>query len=72
MTIDYIRKTYGVPAKRGGRVTYRDSNPNGDGDIEVKGTITGARDGHIRVRLDGDTFSRNYHPTWQIRYEAKP
>jgi len=66
--MQYIRKTYGVPAKRGGRVAYIDNNPNGDGDIKIMGTITGSRDAHLRIRLDGDRFSRNYHPTYNIEY----
>ena len=54
----YIRRFYGVPAKRGGRVLV-----NG-----WPGTITGSRDAYIRVRLDGSQVSRSYHPTWRVTY----
>lgn len=60
--LEWIRKTYSVPAKRGGRVEYRGG---GDG---VLGTITGARGGHLLVRLDGWRMSLRYHPTWEMRY----
>lgn len=53
----YVRETYAVPAKRGGRVRV-------DGRI---GTITSATH-HIRVRFDGEKFSRSCHPTWRVEY----
>jgi hypothetical protein len=60
MGLEYIRKTYKVPAKRGGRVTVHNGK---------KGTIRSAFSGWIRVQLDGEKFTRNYHPTWKIVYE---
>ena len=68
MNMAYIRKTYDVPARRGGRVAYIDSNPNGDGDIKIKGTITGSHCSYLRIRLDGESRSRLYHPNWNIEY----
>ncbi len=62
--MEYIRKTYGVPAKRGGRVEY-----SGDGEIEA-GTITGANGHYLRVRLDGEKQSGNFHPKWKMKYLA--
>lgn len=62
MSLAYVRKAYGVPAKRGGRVSY-----TGEGRAEL-GTITGARGGHLRVRLDGIKHSLPFHPTWKIEY----
>lgn len=62
MSLRYIRDTYGVPAKRGGRIEY-----TGNG-AKIQGTITGSKGGNIRVRLDGDTHSSVFHPTWKIRY----
>lgn len=64
MTMDYIRKTYGVPAKRGGRVTYRGA----------PGKIIGTRGQYLRVVLDGTDVVLNCHPTWHIEYlpENKP
>lgn len=59
----YIRDTYKVPAFPGGRVEY-----TGKDDGPVQGVITGAKNGHITIRLDGQTASRRYHPTWKLRY----
>lgn len=59
--MDYIRKYYNVPAKRGGRVEF-EGRP---------GTITGSVNGYLRIRLDGENRSRRYHPTWEIKYLNK-
>lgn len=57
MTAEYIRRTYGVPAKRGVRVRV-------DGHA---GVVTSC--GHyIRVRFDGERRPRPCHPTWQVEY----
>lgn len=55
--MEYIRLTYGVPAKRGMRVVA-----NGRPGVIV-GTHWGSR---LLIRVDGVT--RNYHPTWNIIY----
>lgn len=47
----YVRDTYGVPAKRGGRVVYQGK----------EGTITSATH-YVHVRLDGEKTPRRYHP----------
>ena len=62
MSMAWIRKTYGVPAKRGGRVEY-----TGDGKSEL-GTITSARHGYINIRLDGHIDPYPFHPTWKLSY----
>jgi len=60
--MEYVRRVYGVPAKRGARVKYR-------GEPRVKrGTITSANHGRIFIRMDGDNHSGPYHPTWEIEY----
>ena len=65
MSLEYIRRTYGVPAKRGGRVRYTGSeHAKGPQD----GTITGTRGGRLRIRLDGDSYSLPFHPTWKLEY----
>lgn len=64
MTMDYIRRTYGVPAKRGCRVEYT------GGKAPRLGTITGACGAHILLRLDGEPRAHRYHPTWKLRYLA--
>lgn len=68
MTMQYIRDTYKVPAKRGGRVIYQ-----GNGK-DAKGVITGSDGARLRIRLDGDKHSCIFHPTWKIQYltEVKP
>lgn len=64
MSMEYIRKTYNVPAKRGSRVIY-----SGDGKEEY-GTIVSARGGYLNIRLDGAKRPLPFHPTWKLRYLA--
>lgn len=61
-TIEQIRKTRGVPAKRGQRCRV-----NGK-----PGVITSASSGtgYLRVRLDGTKYVINCHPTWRFEYEV--
>ncbi len=56
--MDYIRRYYNVPAKRGSRVRFKGK----------LGTITGSRYAYLRIRLDSEKSSRLYHPTWEIEY----
>lgn len=63
MSIDYIRRYYGVPAKKGGRVEY-----TGGGAKPQFGTICGADGAHLTIRLDGMKHTMPYHPTWELRY----
>lgn len=51
MSMSYVRRYYGVPAIRGGRVSY----------LGREGRITSA-DHRLRVRFDGDTFTSVIHP----------
>lgn len=62
MTMAWTRKTYNVPAKRGGRVIY-----TGNGKIEY-GTIVSASGSYLNIRLDGWAGSSPFHPTWELRY----
>lgn len=64
MSMAWIRKTYRVPARRGGRVVY-----SGDGE-DRHGTIRSASNGRLNIQLDGDKHSLPYHPTWMLRYLA--
>jgi hypothetical protein len=58
-----IRRLYGVPAKRGMRVTYApDVFP------AKHGVITGSMYGHLRVQFDGAQRSILLHPTWFVTY----
>ena len=65
-SMEYIRRSYGVPAKRGMRICYSAEGPG-----EPNGTITGARDARLLIRLDGWPKRRRplaFHPTWNIHY----
>lgn len=62
MSMDYVRRAYGVPAKRGGRVVY-----TGDGEEEF-GTIRSAQGGRLMIQLDGIKHTMPFHPTWKLRY----
>ena len=57
--IEYVRNTYNVPAKCGGRIRF---------ERRKEGTIVGAKQGRLRVRFDGETFVKFLHPTWQVEY----
>ncbi|WP_377297495.1 hypothetical protein [Rhizobium sp. SGZ-381] len=67
MSMEWVRKNYGVPAKRGGRVEY-----TGDKSGPRLGTITASVGPRIRIRLDGDKDALIYHPTWELRYLDAP
>lgn len=58
MSADYVRRTYGVPEKRGGRVVV-------DG---RDGVITSFHDRRLMVRFDGEPRPVPAHPTWCVRY----
>lgn len=57
-SLEYIKQYYGVDAKRGQRVIA----------YGKPGVITGADGQYIRIRLDGQKHSDNYHPTDGIEY----
>ena len=61
--MQYIRRRYGVPAKRGAKVIYKDLIS------ERRGVIVAARMGYLRIRFEGSEKSSGpYHPTWNIEY----
>jgi len=55
MSMDYIRKTYNVPAKRGGRVRWK------RGRVSRLGTITRATH-YVYIRFDDAKIALPYHP----------
>jgi len=57
MSLDFIRRTYNVPAKRGGRVEYTETNGQ-----KFKGTIRSA-DHRLCIRYDGLRHNVRIHPT---------
>lgn len=61
--MNYIRRAYGVPVKRGGRVRY-----TGGLCGERLGTIKSARGGYLNILLDGDRWPLPFHPTWKLEY----
>lgn len=63
MSMEYIRETYRVPAKKGGRVKYIN-----DSGVTTEGTITGTHGAYIKVKIDGDKHSDCYHPRHNIEY----
>ena len=62
--LEYIAKTYGVPAKHGQRIEYT------GGPEPRQGVIVGAVNSYLRIRFDGEAKTHNapFHPTWKIRY----
>jgi hypothetical protein len=65
MTMSRIREVYRVPARRGMRVRYT-GDPNGPREGTITGTSQTAL--HLFIRLDGDTASMPFHPTWELTY----
>lgn len=65
MSMDYIRRAYGVPAKRGARISFV------RGQQQVFGTIVGARNARLRVRMDGERTVCSLHPTWRVGYHEQ-
>lgn len=64
--LQYIRRTYSVPAYRGMRVRY-----TGDG-TPKDGVIRYARGAYLGVKFDGDQIVRTLHPTWEVEYLQDP
>lgn len=58
MSMDYIRRYYKVPAKRGMRIKF----------CGQPAVITSTTRAYLRIRVDGDDFSIVVHPTWEIEY----
>lgn len=66
MSIEYVRRAYGVPAHRGGEVIYS------GGLTPIRGVIKGAENGRLRLRFPGnESHNGVYHPTWKIEYVEK-
>ncbi len=65
MSLEYIRKTYRVPAKRGMPVCYT----AGHGEV-MFGKITGSYGAYLRIRFDGQRRPLRCHPTWQMEYPS--
>jgi hypothetical protein len=48
----YIQSYYGIPAQRGLVVEYEGR----------RGVVTGTSGPHLKVKLDGETVAKCYHP----------
>jgi hypothetical protein len=68
VSLSYVRNYYRVPAYRGDRIEYDGGDPH---DGPQLGTITGAKDGRIRVRFDGQKRPVSLHPTWHVTYLSR-
>lgn len=60
MTYDYIRRVYGVDPRVGQRITM-DGKPGVI--IRPQGDPQ-----YLRIRLDGQKYGWDTHPTWRIDY----
>lgn len=62
--MSWVRLRYGVPAQRGGQITF-----TGMREGPITGRIISARDGYLWIRRDdnGQRFGP-LHPTWEIHY----
>ena len=65
MSMQYIRNTYNVPAKRGGHIKITTSRNK---DVVFEGVIVGSRGAYLRVRVEGQKHLLTYHPTRNIEY----
>ena len=64
MSMDYVRRTYGVPARRDALVEY----------MGQLGIVTSANH-RVRVRFFGERRTRIFHPLalrWIAKEEARP
>ena len=62
MSMEYIRKTYDVPAKRGVKIKYT------GGIKPIFGKIVGSTHAYIRVKMEETQKIIKFHPTWKIEY----
>lgn len=65
MSMEYIRKHYGVPAKRGGKVKFV---PYWNRYLECEGVIVGSRGAHLKIRMGDEKRAGFYHPTCDLEY----
>lgn len=65
LAIEYIRKTYDVSAKIGGRVQF-----SPEYGLPWIGTIIGAENGYLHIIRNGDdsAYPALLHPQWNLTY----
>lgn len=66
MSMDYIRRAYGVPAKRGALVQFINAAK-----VE-RGHIVGSRGQYLRIRWSESGKTHTHHPTWRLVYLDSP
>ena len=67
MSMASIRKKYGVPAKKGMKITF--GLVFGEKFAAKIGTIIGSQGEYLKIRRDGQDYRYElYHPTWEIIY----
>ena len=64
MSMAIVRKYYGVPEKRGGKIIYRPNDPA----FRLIGKILSSDGSHLFVRFDHSCERIRLHPTWEIQY----
>ncbi len=64
MSMEYIRKTYNVPAKRGAEIMFRKC----EHETPIRGKIVGSKGQYLRVIFRGNLGIKTLHPTWMIEY----
>jgi hypothetical protein len=62
VSLEYIRRTYGVPAKRGAAVRFKPDSR----DRAETGKVIGSKGALLRVRLEGHKRIALCHPTWAM------
>lgn len=62
MSMDWIRRNYGVPAKVGGKVKFHG----------MDAVITSARGHYLRLKMEGAKRSVIVHPVWSMEYIDPP
>jgi len=56
--MEWIRRHYNVPAKRGMKVIAQGR----------KGIIVGSKGEYLRVRVEGEKNTISFHPEWEMEY----
>jgi hypothetical protein len=62
MSMEYIRETYNVPAKKGMNVIAQGRN----------GVIVGSKGGYLRIKIEGEKNILSFHPVWEMKYVINP
>jgi hypothetical protein len=64
MSMEHIRKHYGVPAKRGGKVRF---TPDGNRHLAHEGVIVGSRGAYLKIRMGDEKTCRYLSPNVRHR-----